>query len=602
VFIRDINGADTIRVSGGIADSYTPYISGNGQYLVFASRAEDLDLDITDDNGYADIYLYDRLAPLDMSRVSVNFYGAQALNGDSYSPSITTDGRYVAFASEANNLDVHLPDTNNLRDIYLHDRTIGLPPLPPPFTTSGLTKRISLDYLGGETNGASFAPVIAPDGRHIAYVSAATDLVSNDTNNAWDVFAYDSQRVIPTFLSIPTNVSGGVGDVVSVPVNFMNGYNIDSTVFSIDFDELCLSFDPTMAGAVTFNVPGDFITTWTYNAADTDGEIDISIYDHIAPRTVIPNDTIVRIKFTIKSACMPAPGSINNARVGFSSNPMASFGSYGLSIPGYASDGFVRILEGKLGDCNGDGLVDAGDLSALVLEFFDGDGVLPANTPFGTYAGNPIGCNPNQDMVVDAGDLSCTVLIIWGGGTAACTGIVTTSSILSSQVVDKVSLTVPDSYLASPGQHVSLPIFFDPQGKDVSSTVFSIDFDQSWLTFDSSDSNGDGLPDGMHFNLPEGFVASASYDAQDKDGEIDVVVYYPALVQASLPAGNIITVTLEAGNPQGNFIAEVKSSLDPPASFGSPTGTSLPGKLVDGSIWIFNNLGRIFLPVTIDTR
>ena len=597
VFVRDLVTPDTIRVSDGTADSYTPYISGGGQFVVFASRAEDLGP--PDSNGYADIYLYDLNTPA-MSLISVNFYGAQAINGDSYSPSITRDGRYIAFASEANNLDVHLPDINNQRDIYLHDRTIGL---SLPFTTFGLTKRVSLDYLGGEPNGGSFAPVIAPGGRHIAYVSAATDLVSNDTNNAWDVFAFDSQRIVPTFLSIPTNVAGSVGNVVSVPVNFMNGYNIDTTVFSIDFDELCLSFDPGMTGAVTFNLPSDFITTWTYDGTDTDGEIDISIYDQIPPRTAIPNGTIVRIKLTIKSACMPAPGSVNNARVGFSSDPMASFGSIGQSIPGYASDGFVRILSGKLGDCNGDGLVDAGDLSALVLEFFDGDGVLPADTPFGTYPGNSIGCNPNQDMVVDAGDLSCTVLIIWGGGSAACTGTVATSSLLSSQTIDKVSLTVPDLYPATSGQHVSLPISLDPNGMDVSSAVFSIDFDQSWLTFDGTDSNQDGLPDAIHFNLPQGFVASASYEAQDKDGEIDVVIYYPGLVQASLPAGNIMTVSLETGSPQGNFVAEVKSSLDPQASFGSPTGMSLPGTLVDGSIWIFNpSINRIFLPITVDIR
>ena len=97
-------------------------------------------------------------------------------------------------------------------------------------------------------------------------------------------------------------------------------------------------------------------------------------------------------------------------------------------------------------------------------------------------------------------------------------------------------------------------------------------------------------------------MASAAYDAQDKDGEIDVVIYYPGLVQASLPAGNIMTVSLATGAPQGNFVAEVKSSLDPRASFGSPTGLSLPGTLVDGSIWIFNNLGRIFLPVSVDTK
>jgi hypothetical protein len=111
------------------------------------------------------------------------------------------------------------------------------------------------------------------------------------------------------------------------------------------------------------------------------------------------------------------------------------------------------------------------------------------------------------------------------------------------------------------------------------------------------------LPDAICFNLPEGFLASAAYGSQDEDSEIDVVIYYPALTQASLPAGNIMTVTLETGNPQGNFIAEVKSSLDPQASFGSPTGMSLPGTLVDGSIWIFNpSINRIFLPITVDIR
>ncbi|HUV27256.1 MAG TPA: hypothetical protein VMW34_07795, partial [Anaerolineales bacterium] len=87
------------------------------------------------------------------------------------------------------------------------------------------------------------------------------------------------------------------------------------------------------------------------------------------------------------------------------------------------------------------------------------------------------------------------------------------------------------------------------------------------------------------------------------DGEIDVVVYYPGLVQASLPAGNILTVSLETGAPQGNFVAEVKSSFDPQASFGSTTGSSVPGTLVDGSVWIFNTLvNQIYLPFTVESR
>jgi hypothetical protein len=596
VFVRIRETAfppDTIPITSFLAGatdrSSQPYISGNGMFVAYQSRNSALPW-LFGPPVYDQIYVAEVLAPDPPVPVSVNFFGDRAI-GNSYMPAISTDGRYIVFATDANNLDVHLQDTNNMRDIYLHDRT--------RFALIGLTRRISLDYAGGQPNGPSFAPVIARKGEHIAYVSAATDLVTNDNNNVLDVFAFDRRRVIPTFLSIPTNVSGGVGDIKSVPVVFKDGQNIDTTVFSIDFDELCLSFDPGMTDAVTFNLPSDFITTWTYDGTDTDGEIDISIYDQIPPRTAIPNGTIVRIKLTIKSACMPAPGSVNNARVGFSSDPMASFGSIGQSIPGYASDGFVRILSGKLGDCNGDGLVDAGDLSALVLEFFDGDDVHPANTPGGTFPGNPIGCNPNQDNVVDAGDLSCTVLIIYGGGSAACTG---TSLLNSYQFANLVTLEIPDSFLASPGQHVSLPIFFEPNGRDVSSAVFSIDFDHSWLTFDGADSNQDGLPDAIHFNLPEGFVASASYEAQDEDGEIDVVIYYPGLVQASLPAGNIMTVTLETGRPQGNFIAEVKSSLDPRASFGSPTGVSLPGTLVDGSIWIFKNLRRMFLPVTLDTK
>ena len=128
--------------------------------------------------------------------------------------------------------------------------------------------------------------------------------------------------------------------------------------------------------------------------------------------------------------------------------------------------------------------------------------------------------------------------------------------------------------------------------------VFSVDFDETWLDFDDSDGNNDGVPDAISLNLPAGYVAAASYDAQDKDGEIDVVVYYPGLAPTSLPAGNLLTVQLTAGQPQSNFVAEVKSSLDPNASFGSVTGASVPGIMFDGSAWILTNGSQFFIPVT----
>jgi hypothetical protein len=195
------------------------------------------------------------------------------------------------------------------------------------------------------------------------------------------------------------------------------------------------------------------------------------------------------------------------------------------------------------------------------------------------------------------------VLIIWGGGSAACTGTLSAASNLSSQFVDKVSLTLPESYPAIPRQQVSLPVSLDPKGKLLTSLVFSIDLDQSWLSFDSSDGNHDGVPDSISLNLPPGYVASTAYDPGDTDGELDVVIYYPGVASTPLPAGNLMTFKLKAGAPQGNFVAEVKSSLDPQASFGSTTGTSVPGTLVDGSVWIFNTLlNQIYLPFSIDTR
>ena len=123
------------------AGSYSPYISGDARFITFASRATTLipgEIPLETDND-ADIFVYDRVGPV-TSRVSVNFFGDYAANGDSYSPSITSDGRFIAFASDANNLDVHLPDLNARRDIYVTDRTLGLSGV----FDFGLTQRVSL--------------------------------------------------------------------------------------------------------------------------------------------------------------------------------------------------------------------------------------------------------------------------------------------------------------------------------------------------------------------------------------------------------------------------------------------------------------------------
>jgi hypothetical protein len=611
VYYRSIGTTERVSVSSAPAnaqgnnDSYTPYISGDGQFVVFASRANNLVA--VDTNLVADIFIRDLVLDL-TSLVSVSFFGTQA-NGNSYSPSISWDGNYIAFASEASNLDVSLRDLNASRDIFLHDRSM----VNEGIYANGLTSRISLDYLGGEPNDWSFAPVVTANGRQVIYVSEATDLVNGDTNSVWDVFAYDSQRVVPTFLSIPGNISGAPGQVVRVPVWFTStGQTIDTTAFSIDFDQVCLSFDPADADAnglpdaVIFNVPVDFTRTATYNAGDTDGEIDISIYDQVAPRATLQNGILLSIDFTVRSTCQAAPGSSNSARVGFSKDPTPSFASLGQSIPGAATDGFIRILEGKYGDCNGDGNVDAADITSFVLEIFDGDNSDPAQTPGGTFKGNPIGCNPNQDFVVDAGDLSCTILIIQAQGTgtpAACVGgsgtgsasfasfLATTSRAASSSI----SLSLPNYVVGLAGKTVQLPVNLRSNGNLISSMAFSVDFDESMLSFDPSDSNSDGLPDAIVLNLPAGFFGSASFDAADVDGELDVIIFNPTVSSVGLQDGAIATITLSIGSTPDPILVPVDASHDPWASFGSPSGLSLPGFMDDGSVWVTNRLFRIYI-------
>jgi len=71
------------------------------------------------------------------------------------------------------------------------------------------------------------------------------------------------------------------------------------------------------------------------------------------------------------------------------------------------------------GDCNSDGGVNAADVSALVLEIFDGDGDAAANAPQPTFLGHPVGCDANTDGVINAGDLSCTVRRVFDE-TAVC--------------------------------------------------------------------------------------------------------------------------------------------------------------------------------------
>jgi hypothetical protein len=263
----------------------------------------------------------------------------------------------------------------------------------------------------------------------------------------------------------------------------------------------------------------------------------------------------------------------------------------GQSVLGNTDNGSVDIWPAQLGDCNGDGVVDAGDISALLQEIFDEDGDLPGDTPGGLFPGNPLGCDANGDGVIDAGEISCASLIIFKGS-GSCS--VSKSSPLSFSSNDSLlttattgpALDIPDQIPASPGGTVTVPVNYTANGNSISAVIFSVDYDENWLSFDPTDSDEDGIPDAITFNLPMAFQGSVTFDGADTDGELDFFIadLFPPL--SSLTDRTLVYITFNVGSPSQSTEAAVNFSQDPAASFGNTLGQSVQGTTDNGSVYI----------------
>lgn len=183
VFVRDLQSGTTTRVSvsptGGDVHggSGPPSISGDGRFVAFESGAPDV---VSGDlNGGIDVFVRD-LVTGTTSRASVDSSGGDANNqSESLSQALSADGRFVAFSSAAD--DLVSGDTNGITDIFVRDRL------------TGTTSRVSADTAGGDPNGHSEGEAISGDGRYVSFLSQAGDLIANDTNGTGgnDVFVRD---------------------------------------------------------------------------------------------------------------------------------------------------------------------------------------------------------------------------------------------------------------------------------------------------------------------------------------------------------------------------------------------------------------------------
>jgi len=191
-----------------------PSVSADGRFVAFQSSSTNLVPGDTNDN--SDIFVHDTATGV-VQRVSVAWNGMEARD-DSRCPAISADGRYVAFVSQAWNM---YPGGANLGrprgDVYVHDRQ------------TGTTTPVSRAHDGGEPTDESFCPTISADGRRVAFASRASNLVRNDDNNGDDVFLYDLDKqklklISKTAADRPGNwpSSGGVISADGSAVAFMS--------------------------------------------------------------------------------------------------------------------------------------------------------------------------------------------------------------------------------------------------------------------------------------------------------------------------------------------------------------------------------------------
>lgn len=194
VFLRDLQLGTTVLVSTsatgaqGNDGSGSPVISADGRYVAFESGATNL-ASLPDANGFTDVYVKDVQTGA-VSRASLSSTGLEP-NNETAVLSISGDGRYVVFDSEADNLVPN--DTNGHGDIFVRDMQTS--------ATIGVS-------VGGNSGG--FDASISLDGRYIVFNSGSTNFVPDDTNGRMDVFVYSMQS--GQIVRASVSPSGAQGD------------------------------------------------------------------------------------------------------------------------------------------------------------------------------------------------------------------------------------------------------------------------------------------------------------------------------------------------------------------------------------------------------
>lgn len=410
VFVRDLVAGTTERVSlsstgqQGNATSIRPEISADGRYVAFVSDATNLVPN--DANGARDVFVHDRETRQTLL-VSMSTNATSASHASSR-PSISPDGRYVAFQSRSSDL-VNEP-WNGKMQVYLRDLAQGttklisanLDGLPsksdssrgvvsdsglyvafnsfsadliPSDTNSqgdafvrdvqsGTTRRVSVNTTGAGPNGWSYRPEISADGRWVAYRSSASDVVFNDNNGAFDIFLVDTAALgddtIPPDATVTTPTAG---EVLADPATFLGQATDNVAVGGVDVavkdvaTNLWLHPDGSWGRYIrqpaTLSSPGASSTDWSFTATLPDGEYALQVIAVDGVGNEDPDRPWVRFAVTSDGAVgsdeQPPDATVTSPTHGeVMSNPVVATGNATDDVAVSAVDASVRDVNAGL--------------------------------------------------------------------------------------------------------------------------------------------------------------------------------------------------------------------------------------------------------------
>ncbi|MFK8067997.1 MAG: FG-GAP-like repeat-containing protein [Gammaproteobacteria bacterium] len=202
----------------GNSRSLNASISDTGQYVVFASDANNLGGNFTD--GVRDVFLRDMVAGTTIAVTNGTNPGSGSGGlTDSQQPTVSSDGSFIAFESYRQNIVDG--DTNGVRDVFVYH------------TLSQTTIRVSVSSNGVEGDGASREPEISSDGRFVVFDSSATNLITGDTNGQNDVFVRDLASNTTTRVSTTSAGAEGTGASTTARISTHGDYVVFSSFSSL---------------------------------------------------------------------------------------------------------------------------------------------------------------------------------------------------------------------------------------------------------------------------------------------------------------------------------------------------------------------------------